>query len=54
MTPKKFKKLARETAHEIDSTIQNEKNGERSTETRKIKVIDIKALIQRIEDEKNK
>ena len=56
MTPRKFKKLARESAHEIDSTIRSEKNGEvkRSKETRKIKVIDIKALIQKIEEEKNK
>ena len=56
MTPEKFKKLARETAHEIDSTIRHEKNGKvkRSERTTKIKVIDIKALIQKIEEEKNK
>ena len=51
MTPEKFKKLARETAHEIDSTISYPEDDKRirSTETRKIKVIDIKALIQKIE-----
>ena len=52
MTPDRFKKLARETAHEIDSTIRSEESGERSTETRKIKVLDIKALIKKIEEEK--
>lgn len=54
MTPERFKKLARETAHEIDSTINIRKDNKqiRSTETRKIKVIDIKALIQKIEEEK--
>lgn len=53
MTPKRFIKLARETSHEIDSTIRNEENGERSTETRKIKVLDIKTLIKTIEEERN-
>jgi len=53
MTPKKFKRLANETAHEIDSTIRK-RNGDRSLDTKKIKVIDIKALIQKIEEEKNK
>jgi len=55
MTPKKFKKLAKETAHEIDSTIRDYNgNGKRSLDTKKIKIIDIKALIQKIEEEKNK
>jgi hypothetical protein len=54
MTPERFKKLAKETAHEIDSTIRNGENGERSTETRKIKVLDIKTLIKTIEEERNK
>lgn len=50
MTPDRFKKLARETAHEIDSTIRDKQSGKISTETKKIKVIDIKALIQEIEE----
>jgi hypothetical protein len=54
MTPDRFKKLARETSHEIDSTIRNEESGEKSAKTRKIKVLDIRALIQKIEEEKNK
>lgn len=56
MTPKRFKKLARETSFQTDSTIRSKKNGKvkRSEKATKIKVIDIEALVQKIEEEKNK
>ena len=59
MTPKRFKQMASETAIEIESN-GIYKNFQRPSlwrlpiEQNRIKVIDIKALIQKIEEEKNK
>ena len=59
MTPKRFKQLASETATEVNANdtyrnFQRPSLGRIRIKNKKIKIINIKALIQKIEQEKNK